>query len=160
MAACGWKMNVDPIPTNLTAVHELLAETLGTTSDSIVEFGYGMAIFPRVGLFDAPVFGALTCGGESTTLTYRLLQCLDGFPLWLSGRVPAAVEDAMTTSTGRSLPAGLLDQPVLHLLLHLGIGASREDVGRTQRLDASLFAGDLTAPLIFLAETRPPGWPR
>lgn len=153
-------MNVDPIPTNLTAVHELLAETLGTASDGDVEFGYAMAIFPRTGLYDAPVFGVLTCGGESTTLTYRLLQALDGFPLWLSGRVPAVVEDAMTVSTGRSLPAGLLDQPVLHLLLHLGIGARRDDVTRTQRLAASLFAGDLTAPLILLAETRPPAWPR
>lgn len=153
-------MNVDPIPTNLTAVHELLAETLDTASDSAVEFGYGLAIFPRTGRFDAPVFGVLTCGGESTTLTYRLLQCLDGFPLWLSGRVPATMEDAMTTCTGRSLPAGLSDQAVLHLQVNLRIGASLDDEGRTQRLEASLFAGDLTAPLIFLTETRPAGWPR
>lgn len=152
-------MYVDPIPTDLTAVHELLAETLDIASDSAVQFEYGLAIFPRTGRFDAPVFGAMTCGGESTTLTYRLLQCLDGFPLWLSGRVPATIEDGMTTSTGRSLPAGLSDQAVLHLQVNLGIGTSLEDVARTQRLVASLFAGDLTAPLIFLAETKPPGWP-
>ena len=68
-------MNVDPIPQNLVAVHDLLAETATLANEPAARYQWGVAIFPRTGRFDAPVFGVVTCGGESTTLTYRLLQC-------------------------------------------------------------------------------------
>jgi hypothetical protein len=61
-------MNKDPIPKNLIAVHDLLTETIAIAQDNGVGFGYGMAFFPRTGRFDAPVFGVVTRGGESTTL--------------------------------------------------------------------------------------------
>ncbi|MGH7703470.1 MAG: hypothetical protein ACREMO_10275, partial [Gemmatimonadales bacterium] len=62
-------MSVDPAPQHLLAVHDLLRETLATANDSGRPLGYGLALFPRTGRFDAPVFGVLTSGGESTTLT-------------------------------------------------------------------------------------------
>jgi len=60
-------VNVDPIPKNLIAVHDLLTEALATTNDSERCLGYGVALFPRSGRLDAPVFGVVTRGGESTS---------------------------------------------------------------------------------------------
>ncbi len=152
-------MNVDPTPNNLLAFHDLVSETLAAAHDRGESLGYGIALFPRLGRFEAPVFGVLTCGGESTTLTYRLLHDLIGCPIYISGRVPATVSDAMAYSTAREMPLSLLGQPVLHLLLTMYVGASVGDLERTQPLESTLFAGDLTAPLVLLTETRPRGWP-
>lgn len=152
-------MNVDPIPRNLVRVHDLLTETIATANDSGESFGYGFALFPRTGRFEAPVFGVVTRCGESTTLTYRMLQALRETPVYVSGRVAAAMRDGMTFSPPRTTPPALLDQPVLHVLLGMLIGASRDDLDRTHPLESTIFAGDLKAPLILLTETRPEGWP-
>jgi hypothetical protein len=53
----------------------------------------------------------------------------------------------------------LLDQPVLRVGFTCCIGSSRDDVDRTQALETSVFAGDLTAPIILLLDARPDGWP-
>lgn len=153
-------MNVDPIPRNLLAVHDLLTETLAATEVGGMDLRYGVALFPRAGRFDAPVFGIVTRGGESTTLTYRMLQALRDQPVYVSGRVLAAVRDGMTQTAPRTPPPALLDQPVLHVSLRLAIGATPVDGDRTKPLDTTLFAGDLTAPVVLLMEQRPEGWPR
>lgn len=154
-------VNVDPIPQNLVAVHDLLTEMLGIANEHSSRFTWGVAIFPRTGRFDAPVFGVVTCGGESTTLTYRLLQSLMELPVYVSGRVAATIRDGMAFGPRRSVPPpALMDQPVLHIMLTCCIGATRDDLDRTMPLESTVFAGDLKAPLILLAEGRPEGWPR
>ncbi len=153
-------MNVDPIPKNLIAVHDLLTETLAVAEDSGHGFSHGLALFPRIGRFDAPVFGVVTRGGESTTLTYRLLQSLAEIPVFISGRVPATIRDGMAFGPPRATPAALMDQPVLHIMLTTCIGSTREDMDRTMSLESTVFAGDLKAPIILLTEGRPDGWPR
>ncbi len=153
-------MNVDPIPKNLVAVHDLLTEALAVSEDSGGDCKYGVAIFPRAGRFDAPVFGVVTRGGESTTLTYRLLRSLMERTVLISGRVTATLSDGMTFSTGRTAPAALLDQPVLHLSIRCIIGTTPENHDRTTPLDSTLFAGELRAPLVLLMGSRPDGWPR
>jgi hypothetical protein len=156
----GGMMNVDPIPKNLVAVHDLLTEALAISQDSGEDCRYGVAIFPRTGRFDAPVFGIVTRGGESTTLTYRLLRNLLDQPVWLSGRVLATLRDGMAFSPSRTPPAALLDQPVLHLSIRCHVGMTPEDQERTMPLESTVFAGDLRAPILVLMDGRPEGWPR
>jgi hypothetical protein len=157
----GPSVNVDPIPQNLVAVHDLLSETYAQANAGSERFHWGVAVFPRTGRFDAPVFGVVTCGGESTTLTYRLLHSLMEQPVFVSGRVPATIRDGMAFGPRRSCPPpALMDQPVLHILLTCCIGSSRDDLDRTMPLEATVFAGDLKAPIVLLTENRPEGWPR
>jgi hypothetical protein len=153
-------MKLDPIPKNLIAVHDLLTETIAIAQDSFGDFKYGVAIFPRTGRFDAPVFGVVTRGGESTTLTYRMLQDLRDHEVFLSGRVAAVVRDGMAFGPTRTPPQALLDQPVLHVSLTISIGATPEERERTMPLESTIFAGDLKAPIVLLMEQRPEGWPR
>lgn len=153
-------MNVDPIPKNLVAVHDLLTETLAIAQDNGLGLGYGVALFPRAGRFDAPVFGVVTRGGESTTLTYRMLHGMHGHTVHISGRVAAAIRDGMAFGPARTPPPALLDQPVLHVSLNFAIGITPEDQDRTMLLESTVFAGDLNAPIILLMEHRPEGWPR
>lgn len=153
-------MNVDPIPKNLIAVHDLLTETLAIAQDSGHGFNYGLAFFPRNGRFEAPVFGVVTRGGESTTLTYRMLHALVGQTVHISGRVPATVRDGMSFGPGRTPPPALFDQPVLHVSLTCSIGMTPDDHERTMPLESTVFAGDLRAPIILLMDQRPTGWPR
>ncbi len=153
-------MNVDPIPKNLIAVHDLLTEALATANDSERTLGYGVALFPRSGRFEAPVFGVVTRGGESTTLTYRMLQNLREQTVYVSGRVTAWVRDGMSFGPPRTPPPALLDQPVLHVSLTCSIGTTPDDHDRTMPLETTIFSGDLRAPIILLMEHRPEGWPR
>jgi membrane-associated phospholipid phosphatase len=152
-------VNVDPIPANILPVHDLLTESLATAGDGHGTLEYGFAFFPRLGRFDAPVFGVVTRGGESTTLTYRMLQALAEQPLWISGRVLASVREAHAFRLARVAPTGLADQPVLHLVLTTWIGPTPDDRDRTAPLETTLYAGDLDAPLLFLTPSRPQGWP-
>jgi hypothetical protein len=154
-------VNLDPIPQNLVAVHDLLAETFAVANGECHRFNWGVAVFPRTGRFDAPVFGVVTCGGESTTLTYRLLQSLMDLPVYVSGRVAATIRDGMAFGPRRSSPPpALMDQPVLHILITSCIGLTLDDMDRTMPLESTVFAGDLKAPLVLLTETPPDGWPR
>ena len=152
-------MNVDPVPQELAAAHDLLRDSLTLASDDGCNFGFGFALYPRPGRFDAPVFGVLTVGGESTTLTYRMLRALEPFPVYLSGRVPATIREGMALTPNRGVPAVLLDQPVLRVGLTLSIGPSRDDLDRTMPLESLVFAGDLRAPIVLLTDFRPEGWP-
>jgi hypothetical protein len=153
-------VNVDPIPKNLIAVHDLLTEALAISQDSGGGSQYGIALFPRAGRFEAPVFGVVTRGGESTTLTYRLLRSLIDHSVLISGRVQATLSDGMSFSTSRTPPPALLDQPVLHLSIRCVIGTTPDDPERTMPLESTVFAGDMKAPLVLLLERRPEGWPR
>ena len=153
-------MNSGPIPKNLIAVHDLLTETIAIAQDNGQGFNYGFAFFPRTGRFEAPVFGVVTRGGESTTLTYRMLHALLGQVVHISGRVPAALRDGMSFGPGRTPPPALLDQPVLHVSLTCSIGMTPDDYERTMPLESTVFAGDLHSPIILLTEQRPTGWPR
>jgi hypothetical protein len=153
-------MNVDPIPKNLIVVHDLLTEALTIAQDSGSSLQYGIALFPRTGRFEAPVFGVVTRGGESTTLTYRLLRSLMEHTVVISGRVLATVSDGMSFSASRTPPPALLDQPVLHLTIRCVIGMTPDDHERTMPLESTIFAGDMKAPLLFLLESKPEGWPR
>jgi len=153
-------MSADPIPKNLIAVHDLLTEALAISQDSGGSCKYGIAIFPRTGRFEAPVFGVVTRGGESTTLTYRMLRNLMDQNVLISGRVSATLRDGMSFAPSRTPPPALLDQPVLHLSIRCSIGMTPEDQDRTMALESTVFAGDLKAPLVLLMEYRPDGWPR
>lgn len=153
-------MSSEPIPQDLLAVHDLLRETLALQRDRGGPFQFGVAIFPRSGRFGAPVFGVATSGGESTVLTYRLLQSLISLPVYISGRVPATIREGLTYGPPRVIPTALLDQPVLRIGFTCCIGATRDDLDRTQPLESSIFAGDLSAPIILLADARPDGWPQ
>jgi hypothetical protein len=153
-------MGVDPIPRNLIAVHDLLTETLAAANDTGREWRYGVALFPRAGRLESPVFGVVTRGGESTTLTYRMLQSLSEYPLHMSGRVLAIVRDGMSYGPPRTPPVALLDQPVLHLGFTCWTGATLEENERTMPLECNLFAGDLRAPIVLLLESKPEGWPQ
>lgn len=152
-------MNPEPIPQDILAVHDLLRETLVIARDKGGPFHYAVAVFPRTGRFGAPVFGIATSGGESTVLTYRMLQSLVELPVYLSGRVPATIREGLSYGPPRVIPAALLDQPVLRIGFTCCIGASRDDLDRTQPLETSVFAGDLTAPIILVLDARPEGWP-
>jgi len=153
-------MTPEPIPQDLVAVHDLLRETVAAAQDKGAPFQYGIAIFPRAGRFGAPVFGIATSGGESTVLTYRMLQSLIELPVYISGRVPATIREGLTYGPPRVIPAALLDQPVLRIGFTLCIGSTRDDLDRTQPLESSVFAGDLTAPIILLTDACPDGWPQ
>lgn len=152
-------MSTEPIPQDLLAVQDLLRETLASSRDRGSPFEYGIAVFPRTGRFGAPVFGVATSGGESTVLTYRMLQSLVEIPVFVSGRIPATVREGLTYGPPRTIPAALLDQPVLRIGLTMCIGSNRDDIERTQPLDSSVFAGDLHAPIILLSDAHPVGWP-
>src|SRR6185503_7731449 len=138
---------------------DLLTEALAIAQDSGGCCKYGIAIFPRTGRFEAPVFGVVTRGGESTTLTYRMLRNLMDQNVLISGRVSATLRDGMSFAPSRTPPPALLDQPVLHLSIRCSIGMTPEDQDRTMALESTVFAGDLTAPLVLLMEYRPDGWP-
>ena len=150
---------VDLIPTNVVPIHDLLTETLVTTEPGGPVLDYGLALFPRSGRFDAPVFGVVTRGGESTTLTYRMLQALTTRPVWVSGRMIGRVREAQMFGARGSTPTGLLDQPVLHIVLTCWAGLDVSEMERTAGLDSTVYAGDLRAPLVLLTEGRPVGWP-
>jgi hypothetical protein len=150
---------VDPRHTDVLAVHDLLTETIAASNDAGADFGYGMALFPRPGRFEALVFGLVTRGGESTTLTYRMLESLSEQPVWISGRVAATLKDAKVLGPPRATPTGLLDQPVLHLVLTCWIGPQPDDTERTMPLESTVFAGELRAPILLLLKHRPSGWP-
>jgi len=150
---------VDPTSAKLLAVHDLLTETLAAANAAGGEFGFGIALFPRPGRFEALVFGLVTRGGESTTLTYRLLQSLMDQTVWISGRVGASIRDAKSFGPPRATPTGLLDQPVLHLMLTCWMGPHPEDTDRTMPLESTVFAGEMRAPIVLLTKYRPTGWP-
>lgn len=150
---------MDPRHANVLAVHDLLTETLATANDAGGGFEWAVALFPRPGRFEALVFGVVTRGGESTTLTYRMLESLAEQPVWVSGRVCASLRDAKTLGPPRATPTGLLDQPVLHLMLTCWMGLVPDDTERTQPFESTLFAGELRAPVVLLLKRRPEGWP-
>ena len=108
----------------------------------------------------ALVFGVVTRGGESTTLTYRLLEALAEQQVWISGRVIGVVRDAKAFGPPRAIPTGLLDQPVLHLMLTCWIGPERDTADRVTPFETTLFAGDLRSPIVLLLKEKPTGWPR
>jgi hypothetical protein len=152
-------MSGDPIPRNLIAVHDLLVEMLAAAQDAGVGRNYGIALFPRAGRFNAPVFGVVTRGGESTTLTYRMLLSLSEHTVRISGRILATIRDGMAFGPPRTPPQALLDQPVLHIALTCWTGATAEESERTMPLESTVFAGDLRAPIVLLMDSRPEGWP-
>jgi len=153
-------MSPDARPPALDSAYELLRDTLTTAIGRGADLNYGVAIFPRTGRFDAPVFGIATLGGESLTLTYRLLRTLADRPVWLSGQVAAVVREGPTAAAPRLVPPAMFDQPVLRLALSIKVGLDRETAERTMPLESLIFAADLQAPLILLFDEAPPGWPR
>lgn len=144
---------------NVLAVHDLLTEALFLANAEGGRFNYGLALFPRPGRFDGLVFGVVTRGGESTTLTYRMLQDLMELPVWISGRVAAAIRDAKAFGPPRARPTGLLDQPVLHLMFTCHIGPTLGEHERTMPFESTIFAGEMRAPIVLLTQMRPAGWP-
>jgi hypothetical protein len=98
---------------------------------------------------------SVTRGGESTTLTYRMLQNLREQTVYVSGRVTAWLRDGMAFGPPRTPPPALLDQPVLHVSLTCSIGMTPDDHDRTMPLETTIFSGDLRAPIVLLMEQRP-----
>ena len=153
-------MTPDARPPALDSAYELLRDTLAMAIGRGADLNYGVALFPRTGRFEAPVFGVATLGGESLTLTYRLLRSLADRPAWLSGQVAAVVREGSATALPRMVPPAMFDQPVLRLALSLRVGLDREASERTMPLESLIFAADLQAPIILLFDEAPPGWPR
>ncbi|HXE57996.1 MAG TPA: hypothetical protein VNK43_08340 [Gemmatimonadales bacterium] len=146
-------------PPHLAVVRDLLRETLAVARENVDDYGYGLAIFPRPGRFGDQQFGVMTSGGESTTLTYRLLRELHDTPLYVSGRVLAEIGEGLPGSPRREIPPVLLDQPVLRLNLRCWIGITRDDRDRVMPLDSTFLASELLAPIVLLLDERPAGWP-
>ncbi len=152
-------MSVDPVPRDIPAVHDLLQSTLTTAAQAGAGYPYGFALFPRLGRFGDWQFGLATSGGESTTLTYRMLQSLHAVHLYVSGRVAAVVKEGLPGAVARPIPVALYDQPVLRLTVQCWMGATGDERAHVTTLISTFLARELSAPLILLAERRPSGWP-
>ncbi len=152
-------MSADPIPQDLEAVHDLVDEALEVANRKGGSFPYALALFPRTSRFGARVFGVATSGGESTTLTYRMLQSLAQVATSIAGVVPARLWAGGVYGGVLEVSEALQDQPVLRLGFTCAIGQTRDQASRSMPLELSLFVGDLTAPLVLLTDQRPAGWP-
>jgi hypothetical protein len=122
-------------------------------------FTYGFVVHSRR-YTDHPTLGLITLQGESLALNERLLQALDGAPLWLFGHA------RITLGSGTPLPgtddnrADPMDRPLASLLMH--IATFDTSSGVTQHLvqvEAQVKAETLVQPLLVLTHARPNAWP-
>ena len=122
-------------------------------------FNYGFVVHSRR-QSERPTLGLITLQGESLALNERLLQALDGAPLWLFGHA------RITLGSGTPLPgtddnrADPMDRPLASLLMH--IATFDTSSGVTQHLvqvEAQVKAETLVQPLLVLTHARPNAWP-
>lgn len=123
------------------------------------EFHYGFVVHSRR-YSERPTLGIITLQGESLALSERLLQALDGLPIWLFGhaRITLAAGDSIDpTDSGK---AAAMDRPLSSLVMH--ISTFDANAGVTQHLvqvEALVKAETLVQPLLVLTHERPGAWP-
>ena len=109
---------------------------------------------------DHPTLGLITLQGESLALNDRLLNALDGAPLWLFGHARITLGSGtpiLGTDDNRADP---LDRPLASLLMH--IATFDTSTGVTQNMvqvEAQVKAETLVQPLLVLTHARPNAWP-
>jgi hypothetical protein len=120
-------------------------------------FTYGFVVHSRR-YTDHPSLGLITLQGESLALNERLLQALDGAPLWLFGH--ARITLGSGTPIVDDSRADPMDRPLSCLLMH--IATFDTSTGVTQHLvqvEAQVKAETLVQPLLVLTHARPNAWP-
>ena len=122
-------------------------------------FTYGFVVHSRR-YTEHPTLGLITLQGESLALNERLLQALDGAPLWLFGHARITLGSGtpiLGTDDSRADP---MDRPLSCLLMH--IATFDTSTGVTQHLvqvEAVVKAESLVQPLLILTPSRPAAWP-
>ena len=120
-------------------------------------FTYGFVVHSRR-YTDHPTLGLITLQGESLALNERLLQALDGAPLWLFGH--ARITLGSGTPIVDDSRADPMDRPLSCLLMHSATFDT--STGVTQHLvqvEAQVKAETLVQPLLVLTHARPNAWP-
>ena len=120
-------------------------------------FTYGFVVHSRR-YTEHPTLGLITLQGESLALNERLLQALDGAPLWLFGH--ARITLGSGTPIVDDSRADPMDRPLSCLLMH--IATFDTSTGVTQHLvqvEAQVKAETLVQPLLVLTHARPNAWP-
>jgi hypothetical protein len=121
-------------------------------------FTYGFVVHSRR-QNERPSLGLITLHGESLAFNERLLNALDGLPLWLFGhaRITLVPGTSIAPESGRTKQA---DRPLASMLMH--IATFDTTTGVTQHLvqvEAVVKAESLVQPLLILTPTRPAAWP-
>jgi hypothetical protein len=109
---------------------------------------------------DRPTLGVITLNGESLPLNRKLLNGLEGLPLWLFGHARIVLGQATRVEGAPDDPAKADDVPVGQLLMH--IATFDASAGITQNLvqvEAAIRADTLVQPLLILTHARPETWP-
>jgi hypothetical protein len=122
-------------------------------------FTYGFVVHSRR-YTDHPTLGLITLQGESLPLNDRLLQALDGAPLWLFGHARITLGSGTPILGTENSKADPLDRPLASLLMH--IATFDTSTGVTQHLvqvEAVVKAESLVQPLLILTPSRPAAWP-
>jgi hypothetical protein len=120
-------------------------------------FTYGFVVHSRR-YTDHPTLGLITLQGESLPLNERLLQALDGAPLWLFGH--ARITLGSGTPTVDDSRADPMDRPLSCLLMHIAtFDTSTGDSQNLVQVEAQVKAETLVQPLLVLTHARPNAWP-
>ncbi len=122
-------------------------------------FTYGFVVHSRR-YSDRPTLGLITLHGESLALNERLLNALDGAPLWLFGHARITFGSGNPARAAEGSKADPMDRPLSSLLMH--IATFDTSSGITQHLvqvEAQVKAETLVQPLLVLTHARPSAWP-
>ena len=122
-------------------------------------FTYGFVVHSRR-YSDHPTLGLITLHGESLPLNDRLLQALEGAPLWLFGHARITLGSGSAVEGSDNSKADPMDRPLASLLMH--IATFDPSTGVTQHLvqvEAQVKAETLVQPLLVLTHVRPTAWP-
>jgi len=122
-------------------------------------FSYGFVVHSRRHN-ERPTLGLITLNGESMAISQRLLQSLDGMPLWLFGHARIILGAGTQVESTEGSKASPADRPLASLLMH--IATFDNSTGVTQHLvqvEAQVKAETLVQPLLVLTHERPGGWP-
>jgi hypothetical protein len=122
-------------------------------------FGYGFVVHSRR-QGQHPSLGLITLQGESLALNERLLQALDGMPLWLFGHARITFAAGTATESSEGSKAEQAQRPLASLVMN--IATFDTTTGLTQHLvqvEALVKAETLVQPLLVLTHQRPAAWP-
>jgi hypothetical protein len=122
-------------------------------------FSYGFVVHSRR-QNEHPSLGLITLHGESLALNERLLQGLDGMPLWLFGHARITLNAGATLASAEASKAEAHSRPLASLVMH--IATFDTSTGLTQHLvqvEALVKAETLVQPLLVLTPHRPAAWP-
>jgi hypothetical protein len=109
---------------------------------------------------ERPTLGLITLNGESLSLNRRLLESLEGLPLWLFGHARITLARGVPIEAIDEGSQKAPDAPLVSLVMH--IATFDASAGATQNLvqvEAAIKADTLVQPLLVLAPSRPVAWP-